>query len=102
MPYSKHSTSKEVSLLNVSENIPPKSIDGEWMGFLKTSPAGTKFLAELLVRLCEHGPQAKPLQMVDVLRHIIDSGKTIQVIYTSGNWLDIDRVEDVLAGSSFR
>jgi phosphoenolpyruvate phosphomutase len=102
IPYSKHSTSKEVSLLNVSENIPPKSIDGEWMGFLKTSPAGTKFLAELLVRLCEHGPQVKPLQMVDVLRHIIDSGKTIQVIYTSGNWLDIDRVEDVLAGSSFR
>jgi NDP-sugar pyrophosphorylase family protein len=42
------------------------------------------------------------LQMVDVLGQIIKAGKEIRVVYTAGNWLDIDRVEDVLAGSSFR
>jgi phosphoenolpyruvate phosphomutase len=100
--YSKHANNQDVSLKNISEDIPPKLIDGEWMGFLKTSPAGTQFLRELLVQLCEQGPQAKPLQMVDVLGQIIKAGKEIRVVYTAGNWLDIDRVEDVLAGSSFR
>lgn len=101
-PYSRQSSAQDVALINVSEEIAPKLIDGEWMGFFKTSPAGTQILRELLVQLCEQGPQAKPFQMVDVLREIIKSGKTIQVVYTAGNWLDIDRIEDVLAGSSFR
>ncbi len=101
-PYSRHSNNSDIVLMKVSEDIPPKSIDGEWMGFLKTSPTGTAFLRELLLKLCENGPQQTPLQMVDVLSEIIAAGKTIRVVYTAGNWLDIDRVEDVLAGSSFR
>jgi phosphoenolpyruvate phosphomutase len=101
-PHSKHASNLYTTLVNVSEDIPPKLIDGEWMGFLKTSPAGTQFLRDLLVQLCEKGPEPKPLQMVDVLRRVIDAGKSIRVVYTAGNWLDIDRVEDVLAGSSFR
>jgi phosphoenolpyruvate phosphomutase len=100
--YSRHASNQDVCLVSVSEDIPPESIDGEWMGFLKTSPTGTQFLRELLVKLCASGPQPQPLQMVDILCRIIESGKTIRVIYTAGNWLDIDRVEDVLAGSSFR
>jgi len=101
-PYSRHSLSNDVTLLNVSEDIPPKAIDGEWMGFLKTSVTGTAFLRDLLDSLVGSGPGQKPLQMIDVLRHIINAGKTIRVLYSAGNWLDIDRVEDVLAGSSFR
>jgi phosphoenolpyruvate phosphomutase len=101
-PYSRHSRQDDVVLVNISEDIPAKSIDGEWMGFLKTSPAGTEILRELLTDLFQDGVRTPPMQMIDVLRMLVESGKAVRVVYTAGNWLDIDRVEDVLAGSSFR
>jgi len=33
---------------------------------------------------------------------LLAEGHTVRVLYTTGNWLDIDTVEDALAGGTFQ
>ena len=37
----------------------------------------------------------------DLLNNLIESGKTVRVVYTTGHWLDVDSVSDVVTSSSF-
>jgi NDP-sugar pyrophosphorylase family protein len=36
-----------------------------------------------------------------LLNRLAEQGQEIRVIYTSGNWLDIDSLEDVVNASAF-
>jgi phosphoenolpyruvate phosphomutase len=39
--------------------------------------------------------------MLAVLAELMRQGERIRVIYTTGHWLDVDSLEDVLAASEF-
>ena len=39
--------------------------------------------------------------MHDLLTELVKRGEEIRVIYTTGCWLDVDSLEDVLAAGSF-
>ena len=75
------------------------NIDGEWMGFLKVSDVGARILREHLASLDPIA--AKKLKMPDVLKGLIKEGHEVRVVYTTGHWLDVDSVNDLVQASSF-
>jgi len=77
-------------------------VTGEWMGFLKVSDSGAKVLKGLLEKL-EKDDKARfdTMKLPDLLRNVIKEGHEVRVLYTTGHWLDVDSVEDVLVGANF-
>jgi NDP-sugar pyrophosphorylase family protein len=41
------------------------------------------------------------MKLPDLLTQLVQQGATVRVIYTSGHWLDVDSVDDVVAGAQF-
>ena len=97
-PNSKTLESRAV-LKDVVSDPESAGIEGEWMGFLKVSDTGAKVLREHLASLGDD--VAKKLKMPDVLKGLVKAGHEVQVVYTTGHWLDVDSVNDVIQASSF-
>jgi phosphoenolpyruvate phosphomutase len=76
-------------------------VHGEWMGIAKFSQSGSKALAERLRGLLLEPERLRSLKLPDLLQMLVDSGHAVRVIYTSGHWLDVDSVDDVLVGANF-
>ena len=101
-PYSRASMWSPVSLLDVSSDPDPTETHGEWMGFLKVSQEGAAFLRTLLERIAADPVARREMDMAGLMREIIAAGKQIAVVYTTGNWLDVDSVDDALFGDGFQ
>jgi phosphoenolpyruvate phosphomutase len=41
------------------------------------------------------------MKLPDLLQLLIADGAKVRVIYTTGHWLDVDSVEDVVVGAAF-
>jgi NDP-sugar pyrophosphorylase family protein len=39
--------------------------------------------------------------MPDLINTLIENGNIVRVIYTTGHWLDIDAVQDLVAAGNF-
>jgi phosphoenolpyruvate phosphomutase len=78
-----------------------KDVHGEWMGIAKLSQTGSKILAERLRGLAKEPERLRTLKLPDLLQMLADSGQAVRVIYTSGHWLDVDSVDDVLVSANF-
>lgn len=74
-------------------------VHGEWMGIMKTSPAGLNDLKKFLKVLS--ADELKKMRMAELLNRLVDSGRSVSVIYTRGHWLDIDELKDVMAAANF-
>ncbi len=92
----------DVDLLRVDEDLPEKEINGEWMGLVKVSATASARLRELvdeIVSAPDRSGRVKTLP--DLLNNMIDRGETVRVIYSTGHWLDIDSLKDVVTSSGF-
>ncbi|MBI5330544.1 MAG: phosphoenolpyruvate mutase [Betaproteobacteria bacterium] len=100
LPYSRLHYNRPVQLERVSGALPAADIHGEWMGFLRISAAALPALrAELAALLSD--PAHRRAKLPLLLNRLADQGRVLRVIYTSGNWLDIDRLEDVVNAGGF-
>ena len=68
--------------------------------FLKVSAKGFPIIKTSLDKLLSN-PEQQQFQMPDLINILIEDGNTIRVIYTTGHWLDIDAVEDLVAAGDF-
>ncbi|MBT8081662.1 MAG: phosphoenolpyruvate mutase [Gammaproteobacteria bacterium] len=92
----------DVDLLRIAEDLPEQDIDGEWMGLVRISAAASARLRELVDELVSSQDENGRVKSVpDFLNSMIERGETVRVIYTTGNWLDVDSYEDVVTSSSF-
>jgi phosphoenolpyruvate phosphomutase len=96
------SLSQPVRLLGIGGDLDPGAIHAEWMGLMKVSSEGARILSALLTRLAADPAKLRTMNLAALLRELLAEGKEIRVIYGSGNWLDIDSVEDLLAAGSFQ
>ena len=46
-------------------------------------------------------PKNRKAKLHELLTELVRGGERIRVIYTTGHWLDIDSLEDVVAAGSF-
>ena len=76
-------------------------IHGEWMGVVKFSARGAAVLADRLRAFQKEPDRLKTLILPDLLQMLVDAGEKVRVIYTSGHWLDVDSVEDVVVSAEF-
>jgi phosphoenolpyruvate phosphomutase len=102
---SRRAVCRSVRLLDISSDLIPDEIHGEWMGFLKVSAAGALFLRELLAQRARQGNDPNAMTLADVLSELLQAGQEVHVLYTSGQWSDADSLvteslEPILAGSA--
>ena len=100
-PFTRATRFAEIELREVSDRLEPESIHGEWMGFLKVSARGAEVLRALLGELMADPALRARLDMGGLMNALIARGERIRVIYTTGNWLDVDSVEDLLIAGEF-
>ncbi|MBX3703225.1 MAG: phosphoenolpyruvate mutase [Steroidobacteraceae bacterium] len=98
--HSRRNFYQQVYLDSVGEELPEERIHGEWMGFLRVSAAALPRLREV-VRGLAADPANRQAKMQAVLAELMRRGGKIRVIYTTGHWLDVDSLDDVLAASEF-
>jgi len=78
---------------------PEGAIHGEWMGFLRLSDRGCQVVKEILEELPP--VELRRNKIPDLLGHLLHRGEKIRLVYSTGHWLDVDSVDDVVAASRF-
>jgi len=53
------------------------------------------------VALLAADPANRTAKLHHLLNNIAEKGGDVRVVYTTGHWLDVDSVEDVVAAGSF-
>ena len=87
--------------LNQQEKIYEDSIHGEWMGIIKISSAIFPTVRKEVESLSKL-ENFDSMKMHHLLEHLLVGLKQpIRVVYTTGNWLDVDTLEDVIRANNF-
>jgi phosphoenolpyruvate phosphomutase len=100
LPSSRRSFSARITLKRISTDIAEEQVHGEWMGFLKISAEAMDGVIQQAKALLaeESNRQAK---LPDLLNHMMASGHEVRALYTTGHWLDIDSLDDVVQAGNF-
>lgn len=99
-PHSRHAYYHEVYLEVAGEMLVDEKRHGEWIGLLRISKAGVPILREVVTELVAV-PDNRNATMNALLNELVRRGHRPRVVYTTGHWLDIDSLDDVLAASTF-
>jgi len=101
LAYGREAYSRDVWLAEMSEQ-PQSRIDGEWMGIMRFTAAGAGLLRDT-IEACrtEDSDSFATLRMHDLLTRMVAAGHRIKVVYTTGHWLDINHVDDLVLAGSF-
>jgi phosphoenolpyruvate phosphomutase len=91
---------KEIFLEQAGETLPDEQRHGEWMGILKVSPTGMPVLRALVAEMAAD-PKNRKAKLIHVLDELVKRDQRVRIVYTTGHWLDVDSLDDVLAAGSF-
>jgi phosphoenolpyruvate phosphomutase len=101
LPNSKQAFYTEVYLQQINNQLSKSESCGMWTGILKVSSQGQNILRDTLKTLLLEETAQKQGRMPSLINEIIKLGYPIQVIYITGNWLDVDEIEDMIKAGSF-
>jgi len=99
-PHSRRNFYQQVFLESAAPELPEDRVHGEWMGFLKVAAGALPRFRALVARLAAD-PANRQARMTAVLGEILRGGDRVRVIYTTGHWLDVDSLDDVVVASEF-
>lgn len=99
-PNSRLSFTRAVHLKAIADELPATETHGEWMGFLKVSAAAQPAVRTAVVELLAD-PENRRAKMPALINRLIADGEAVDVLYTSGHWLDIDSPLDVVNAGHF-
>ena len=99
-PHSRHSFYHKVLLEDVAEDIQEDRIHGEWMGFLKVSSSAMPVFRAAVSKLMEN-PENRQAKLFELLTELRGQQQDIEVMYTTGHWLDVDSVDDLMDAGAF-
>jgi phosphoenolpyruvate phosphomutase len=91
---------KEIFLEQAGETLPDEQRHGEWMGILKVSPTGMPVLRALVAEMAAD-PKNRKAKLIHVLDELVKRDQRVRIVYTTGHWLDVDSLDDILAAGSF-
>jgi phosphoenolpyruvate phosphomutase len=95
LPYSRTHYNRSVFLKRMSSRLAAGEIHGEWMGLLYISGRALPRVREAL-RALEGEGAARTGGTRLLLNRLVEGGQAVRVVYTSGNWLDVDSLDDVV------
>ena len=100
-PPSRRPYSKTVELVKMAADVPETERGGEWMGLLRVSPRGLPVLRGAVDRMIEDvGPREGEMGML--MNSLVESGHTVHIVYSTGNWIDVDELHDIVDAESFQ
>jgi phosphoenolpyruvate phosphomutase len=99
-PHSRRGFNRPVFLERAGESLPESEIHGEWMGFLRVSARALPRLRAVVAEMAAD-PAHQRAKLHHLLMELARRGERVRVVYTTGNWLDVDSLEDVVAAGSF-
>jgi phosphoenolpyruvate phosphomutase len=77
-----------------------EKIHGEWIGLIKTTVNGSAGICDALDVLSKR-PDFCRLRFDDLFNHLVSNGQRVQVLYITGQWLDVDDLEDLARAQAF-
>ncbi|MEO7386798.1 MAG: phosphoenolpyruvate mutase [Gammaproteobacteria bacterium] len=99
-PHSRRNFYQPAFLERAAEDLPEDRIHGEWMGFLRVSAAALPRVRTAVSELVAD-PANRLAKLHHLLSSLVERGERVRVLYTTGHWLDVDSLEDVVAAGSF-
>jgi phosphoenolpyruvate phosphomutase len=100
MPPSRRAIAEPVLLRKMSSTIALEERHGEWIGLVRIAPSALGTVRELTDALLARPGSARP-QMSALLEELVRNGMEVRVIYTTGHWLDVDSLYDVIQAGKF-
>jgi phosphoenolpyruvate phosphomutase len=93
---------QNVTLTQVSSsaNESHKSPSGYWIGMMRVRKQGREWLEAALEELKSES-NFNVLTLPDLLNHLIQQGKPINVHYIDGHWLDVNSLDDIDRAGDF-
>lgn len=73
-----------------------QDIEGQYMGLLRTSPTGWRWISTLLDRMAadQGEPMVDRLDMTSLLQRLVEAGRSIACVEVAGGWVEIDSPQD--------
>ena len=99
-PHSRNDFYSRIILEQSAEDIPEKKIHGEWMGLLLVRAGALPRFREAVEKMAA-APEYRRAKLHHLLNELVQQGEQIRVVYTTGHWLDVDSLEDVVAAGRF-
>ena len=57
-------------------------------------------LKEFVAEICD-GPDGRKATIPTLLRRLVERDERVRVLYSTGHWLDVDSLDDIVAAGSF-
>lgn len=96
-PFMQDVTLEKVSSLENENNKKPS---GYWIGMMRVRQQGRLWIEEALEELKSRS-DFNMLTLPDLLNHLIQQGKPINVHYIDGHWLDVNSLDDIDRAGDF-
>lgn len=100
LPNSKQAFYSDVYLKQIA-SLPTSGICGLWTGLLKVGKQVQQPLWDTLKTLLQDTSIKQNGRMPALIAELVSLGYPVHVIYITGNWLDVDEVEDIVKAGSF-
>jgi len=93
---------QDVTLTQVSSSVNEsnKKPSGYWIGMMRVRKQGREWLETALEEL-KSETNFNELTLPDLLNHLIQQGKPINVHYIDGHWLDVNSLDDINRAGTF-
>ena len=98
--YSLRYDEEDAFLEKMGPDLSVEKIHGEWIGLIKTTVNGSAGICDALDVLSKR-PDFCRLRFDDLFNHLVSSGQRVQVLYITGQWLDVDDLEDLARAQAF-
>jgi len=99
-PHSRQAFYQEIWLERAGETLAESEIHGEWMGVARVAGEALPALREVVADMAAD-PANRDAKIHDLFNELLRRGHRVRVVYTTGHWLDVDTLDDVLAAGSF-
>jgi len=99
-PHTRRAFNSRVLLQAAGEDLADDEIHGEWTGIMRIRAAALPALRQATAALTAN-PANRKAKLHQLLAQLATEGHEVRAIYTTGHWLDVDSLEDVVAASSF-
>jgi phosphoenolpyruvate phosphomutase len=99
-PYSLRYEEADAFLAKMGPDLAAEKIHGEWIGLIKTTARGSAGVYGALDVLSKR-PDFCRLRFDDLFNHLVTWGQRVQVLYITGQWLDVDDLDDLARAQAF-
>jgi phosphoenolpyruvate phosphomutase len=99
-PYSLRYDEEDAFLTEIGPNLSADKIHGEWIGLIKATARGSTAICDALNVLSKR-PDFRRLRFDDLFNYLVSKGQRVQALYITGQWLDVDDLEDLARAQAF-